>query len=267
MVDGKSLVGLTHDEAVVVLKSTQKLVQLVIATEQIEGESIASSLQSIPEKLANRVSLYGTPLHSASHSTSRPQSELSDMVSGAVAPEELQPPKNNTFFEEKLVPPSLELKSQKAPDFYDRDIPSGNVAETAFTSTHTPLTASEEHSITSPMEESEQFKIVQTVTPWARDSDKFGTKRTPLPQPLIKNIIYVKEGKSLGFSVCGGKGSKKGDIGIFVRKISPEGVAGHDGRLKVGDELLEVNGTSLKDCTHKEAANIIRVSGFSIFRQ
>lgn len=33
MVDGKSLVGLNHSEAVAVLKSTQQLVQLVVATE------------------------------------------------------------------------------------------------------------------------------------------------------------------------------------------------------------------------------------------
>lgn len=59
MVDGKSLVGLTHDEAVTVIKATQKLVQLVVATEHAEGESVTSSLQSIPEKLANRVNLVG----------------------------------------------------------------------------------------------------------------------------------------------------------------------------------------------------------------
>lgn len=33
MVDGKSLVGLSHSEAVSVLKMTQQLVQLVVATE------------------------------------------------------------------------------------------------------------------------------------------------------------------------------------------------------------------------------------------
>ena len=53
MVDGKSLVGLSHDEAVNILKATQKLVQLVVATEHLaEGESINSSLQSIPEKMS-----------------------------------------------------------------------------------------------------------------------------------------------------------------------------------------------------------------------
>ncbi len=48
MVDGKSLVGLTHTEAVEVLKTTQRLVQLVVATEDDGGESVASSIQSIP---------------------------------------------------------------------------------------------------------------------------------------------------------------------------------------------------------------------------
>ena len=48
MVDGKSLVGLTHAEAVDVLKSSQRLVQLVVATED-DGDSRSSSTQSIPE--------------------------------------------------------------------------------------------------------------------------------------------------------------------------------------------------------------------------
>lgn len=58
MVDGKSLVGLSHDEAVGILKATQKLVQLVVATEHMEeGESVNSSLQSIPEMFANKINL------------------------------------------------------------------------------------------------------------------------------------------------------------------------------------------------------------------
>ncbi|MCG8622301.1 MAG: PDZ domain-containing protein [Proteobacteria bacterium] len=36
-------------------------------------------------------------------------------------------------------------------------------------------------------------------------------------------------------------------------------MAAQDGRLRRGDEILYVNGKSLKDCTHKKAAGIIRV--------
>ena len=44
-----------------------------------------------------------------------------------------------------------------------------------------------------------------------------------------------------------------------MRNIDPEGLATQDGRLRRGDEILDVNGKSLKDCTHKKAAGIIRV--------
>ena len=82
----------------------------------------------------------------------------------------------------------------------------------------------------------------------------------PPPEPEVKVIVYVKtEGKSLGFSICGGKDSKRGDLGILVRNIDPDGLAAQDGRLRRGDELLDVNGKSLQGCTHKKAASIIRV--------
>ena len=73
--------------------------------------------------------------------------------------------------------------------------------------------------------------------------------------------MFIKSAKkSLGFSIAGGKGGSRGDS-IYVRNIDPVGPAAQDGRLKMGDEILEVNSQQLKGCTHQEAANIIKVSG------
>ena len=47
--------------------------------------------------------------------------------------------------------------------------------------------------------------------------------------------------------------------GIFVRAIDPTGLAGQEGSLREGDQLMEANGTSLTGLTHKQSANIIRV--------
>ena len=99
----------------------------------------------------------------------------------------------------------------------------------------------------------------QPITQWGRLSGN-NIRYPPPPQPTKKTIVLLKsENQPLGFSLCGGKGSKRGDIGIFVRNITKEGIASKDGRLCIGDEILSVNGISFSDCTHKEAAHLIKV--------
>ena len=51
-------------------------------------------------------------------------------------------------------------------------------------------------------------------------------------------------GRSLGFSIAGGKGSMPAyeDVdGVFITKIAPGGLAEIDGRLRLGDRLLSVS--------------------------
>ena len=96
------------------------------------------------------------------------------------------------------------------------------------------------------------------LTQWGRLSSS-SLHNTP-PQPSEKTVVFVKKGnRPLGFTLCGGKDSKWGDLGIFIRKIQPGGLAHEDGRVKEGDELLEVNENLLTDFTHKMAANMIKV--------
>lgn len=101
----------------------------------------------------------------------------------------------------------------------------------------------------------------QPLMQWGRLSGN----RKPHPgideKPAEKTIVLVRSGsRPLGFSLCGGKGSKRGDIGLYVRSIREEGLAAEDGRLCIGDQLLAVNGVDLSEYSHKKAASYIKVS-------
>lgn len=74
----------------------------------------------------------------------------------------------------------------------------------------------------------------------------------------IKLIRLCRGPSGLGFTIVGGKGSTHGDLPIFIKRVFNEGAAGRDGRLKMGDQLLAVNGVSFENVTHQFAAETLK---------
>ncbi|XP_078481067.1 protein scribble homolog isoform X2 [Ciona intestinalis] len=88
------------------------------------------------------------------------------------------------------------------------------------------------------------------------------------PPPEMAEIHLVRNpGEKLGISIRGGVKGHPGnpldetDEGIFISKINPDGAAFRDGRISVGQRILEVNGQSLLGCTHSEAVRTLRAIG------
>ncbi|XP_072038388.1 PDZ domain-containing protein 2-like isoform X2 [Amphiura filiformis] len=77
----------------------------------------------------------------------------------------------------------------------------------------------------------------------------------------VCKIHLVKDRGALGIQIAGGKGSRKGDIGIFVAGIDDGSPAQRDGRLQKGDEILMINGHTLMTVTHQDVVDILRNSG------
>ncbi|CAL8350703.1 unnamed protein product [Merluccius merluccius] len=73
----------------------------------------------------------------------------------------------------------------------------------------------------------------------------------------VVHVTLDKSAGGVGFTLEGGKGSINGDRPLLINRIFAGGVAEQSG-LRCGDELLEVQGTSLLDMTRFEAWNIIK---------
>ncbi|KAM6976579.1 LOW QUALITY PROTEIN: ligand of Numb protein X 2a [Aplochiton taeniatus] len=79
-----------------------------------------------------------------------------------------------------------------------------------------------------------------------------------------KHITVKKEPhESLGMTVAGGRGSKSGELPIFVTSVQPHGCLSRDGRTKRGDVLLSINGQDLTYLSHSEAVGTLKASAAS----
>ncbi|XP_071961683.1 membrane-associated guanylate kinase, WW and PDZ domain-containing protein 3-like isoform X2 [Antedon mediterranea] len=73
------------------------------------------------------------------------------------------------------------------------------------------------------------------------------------------NVVLEKGTTGFGFSIRGGREYQ--NTPIFILRMAPEGPAGKDGRIKVGDHLLEINGQSTENMLHTEAIDAIKRGG------
>lgn len=69
-------------------------------------------------------------------------------------------------------------------------------------------------------------------------------------------ILHKEEGTGLGFSIAGGIDLE--NKVTTVHKVFPSGLASEEGTIQKGDELLSINGQSLKEVTHSEGTAILR---------
>ncbi|TKS84339.1 Tyrosine-protein phosphatase non-receptor type 13 [Collichthys lucidus] len=74
----------------------------------------------------------------------------------------------------------------------------------------------------------------------------------PLEEEIIKLDLEKPHSGGLGFSVIGG------ERGIFVKSVTPGGIAESSGQLQVGDRLLKVNEELMTGVSHTKAVTTIR---------
>ncbi|XP_008290963.1 pro-interleukin-16 [Stegastes partitus] len=69
-------------------------------------------------------------------------------------------------------------------------------------------------------------------------------------------ILHKEEGAGLGFSIAGG--SDLESKALTVHRVFPSGLAAQEGTIQKGDEVLSINGQTLRGFTHTDATAALR---------
>ncbi|XP_077942268.1 membrane-associated guanylate kinase, WW and PDZ domain-containing protein 1-like [Gasterosteus aculeatus] len=108
-----------------------------------------------------------------------------------------------------------------------------------ITTTHTPQQASE-----------------------SRNNSK--SKGAPPPPPAhiqdaeFYSVDLERDSKGFGFSLRGGR---EYSMDLYVLRLAEDGAAVRNGKMRVGDEILEINGESTKNMMHSRAIELIKSGG------
>ncbi|KAK5865793.1 hypothetical protein PBY51_020035 [Eleginops maclovinus] len=85
----------------------------------------------------------------------------------------------------------------------------------------------------------------------------------PIPDDLcVVFVVELDKGPyGLGMGLIDGLHTPLNAPGIYIRTLIPDGPAASDGRLRIGDRILAVNGTSLIGADYQSAVDLIRLGG------
>ncbi|KAM6940426.1 ras-associating and dilute domain-containing protein isoform 1-T1 [Xenentodon cancila] len=85
---------------------------------------------------------------------------------------------------------------------------------------------------------------------------------SPPDELCVVFVVELDKGPyGLGMGLIDGLHTPLNAPGIYIRTLIPDGPAASDGRLRIGDRILAVNGTSLIGADYQSAVDLIRLGG------
>ncbi|XP_046713359.1 pro-interleukin-16 isoform X2 [Silurus meridionalis] len=208
--------------------------QIILSFSNQVSHALMRSMQSLPQSPCVKL---GNPLTAPSETSHQNPTEEDISLSESLR---LQAPDGS----EKGFSVSLaELR--------ERTIERGEEAEKTDGASERPLNTPSAvcaQSVISAIPSQEIQRLIQEV----KDLDEDTLKQL---EDIHVVILHKEEGIGLGFSIAGGIDQNKATT---VHKIFPNGLAALEGTIEKGDEVLSINGQTLKNVDHSDATAVLR---------
>ncbi|XP_020916558.2 tyrosine-protein phosphatase non-receptor type 13 isoform X2 [Exaiptasia diaphana] len=278
-VNGNSLEQVTHEKAVSLLKTTSSTVELVVSQSPHNVSALdlsnipgASSTNEEPQTLEVKPLItppqHGKRYHVESPWSSNTQSPTESPASTFNFPSEDEPVTMISKSISSLAanPPSYEdIESPTAKRKVDKleveeSVPEPVTMTTAHALNSAPNDITARTKFTPPLAKTRLDSLDSHQSEMSSESYTAGSERSTDLDISDKSFIVELEkvDGSLGLSVTGGINTTVKHGAIYVKSLILNGPADRNGRVRVGDRILEVNGISLKSVTHKQAVEIIK---------
>uniref|UniRef100_A0A8C9SVU0 Membrane-associated guanylate kinase, WW and PDZ domain-containing protein 1 n=1 Tax=Scleropages formosus TaxID=113540 RepID=A0A8C9SVU0_SCLFO len=98
---------------------------------------------------------------------------------------------------------------------------------------------------------------IATITTTHTPQQQTSTKGPPQDAEFY-SVDLERDSKGFGFSLRGGR---EYNMDLYVLRLAEDGAAIRNGKMRVGDEILEINGESTKNMKHARAIELIKNGG------
>ncbi|XP_036005252.1 membrane-associated guanylate kinase, WW and PDZ domain-containing protein 2a isoform X4 [Fundulus heteroclitus] len=252
-VNGQSIVSMPHADIVKLIKDAGLSVTLTIIPQEDLSNPSSAPTSEKQSPMAQQHSPKAQPNTAASQSSQAPAEPNPSAAQPNPAPHQspvtqlpVPPPQTYTHDGRSEVKARQDVKPDiRQPPFTDYRQPPVDYRHPPVADYRQPPTLDYRHP---PLLDYRPFAIPDYRMPPVQLSQDFD----------YFTVELEKSVKGFGFSIRGGREYK---MDLFVLRLAEDGPAIRNGRMRVGDQIIEINGESTRDMTHARAIELIKSGG------